>query len=100
MTCRAEASHLSRLYETYKEKGLMVLGINATNDPKSMVEKIAEDLKLKLPILLNGSDVAVTRYAVRQFPSNFMLAADGRVLEYWSGYNARGLEEKIQKLFK
>ena len=100
MICRAEAPHLSRLYEAHQKDDLQVLGINATNDPEHMVQKIAKDLQLKLPILLKGSDTAVVGYAIREFPANFWLDRDGRIVEFWTGYSARKLDEKIKKLLK
>ncbi len=101
MICRAESPHLSRLHQRYQSKGFTVLGINATNDPRDMVERFQRDLKLEQPILLRGSDVAMKGYAIKRFPALFWIDREGRILEHSTGFDSPDrLEEKLKRLLR
>lgn len=71
--CRAEAPHLSRLQEKYKDQGLTVLGVNADNNSKENLNRFIQEKKLTHAILLNGSGVAMQTYSARAYPTTYWI---------------------------
>jgi cytochrome c biogenesis protein CcmG/thiol:disulfide interchange protein DsbE len=60
VTCRAETPDLIRLYETHRERGLMLLGVNLREN-EGAVEGFVEDYGISYPVLFDRrGDVAAT----------------------------------------
>ncbi len=76
--CRVEAPILSRVAERYKDRGLVVVGVN-TNDKPGLARAFAADKKLSYPIVFDeGSDVG-ERYGVSSLPTLVLVGKDGTV---------------------
>ena len=99
--CRAEAPHLSRLQEKYKDQGLTVLGVNADNNSKENLNRFIQEKKLTHAILLNGSGVAMQAYSARAYPTTYWIDRSGKLVAREYGYHGpEKLERTAQKLLK
>jgi thiol-disulfide isomerase/thioredoxin len=85
--CRAEAPYLTRLQETYGDRGFTVLAVNAYDEPRDLVQSFVERGQLKHPILLGGGQVARDLYQVRSLPTTVWLDASGKVVARESGFS-------------
>ena len=96
--CRAQFPAMQKLYAELGEKGLGVVAVNR-GDPEPLVERFARDAKATFPVVMGGGEgsYAVGRaYGVGAYPTNLLLAPDGKVLFRAVGYS----EEVIRKFLK
>lgn len=80
--CRAEMPAIQKVYEEYKEQGLVVLAINSTvqDDPFAIAPFVAE-YSLTFPILLDETGEVSRAYQLRSLPSSYFIRRDGIINE-------------------
>jgi cytochrome c biogenesis protein CcmG, thiol:disulfide interchange protein DsbE len=80
--CRQEMSTIEGYYRQYRDKGLVVLGVNATSqdDPLNIAPFIQE-YNLTFPTLLDEVGDVSRKYQVRSLPSSFFINRDGTIAE-------------------
>jgi peroxiredoxin len=88
----AEVAWLDEAYNTYRKRGLRILGINVdalqTDGPKletlmPNVRRFLLDHNVRWPNLLNGSEARdyARAYGVAEIPSNVLIGRDGNVID-------------------
>jgi cytochrome c biogenesis protein CcmG, thiol:disulfide interchange protein DsbE len=80
--CRQEMPTIEDYYRQYRDKGLVVLGVNATSqdDPLNIAPFI-EDYNLTFPTPLDETGDVTRKYEVRSLPSSFFINRDGTIAE-------------------
>lgn len=89
--CREEIPNLAEIHRTYKDKGLIVVGI-ATWDRKERILKAIKELNMTWPQLLDSRQEAMKLYGVDGIPHIILFAPDGTIV----ARNLRGAEMKLQ----
>ena len=80
--CRAEMPAIEKVYNEYKDEGLVVLAINMTyQDDASAVMPFIQEHGLTFPILLDESAVVGRAYQLRSLPSSFFITRAGIINE-------------------
>ena len=80
--CRAEMPAIEKIYNEYKDDGLVVLAVNMTyQDTKSNIAPFLEEYGLTFPILLDETGYVGTAYQLRSLPSSFFIGRDGIIQE-------------------
>lgn len=80
--CQAEMPALQRVYQDYRERGLTVLAVNATDqDRREAVAPFAQQNGLTFPILLDESGEVSRLYLLRSLPTTFFIDAEGVIRE-------------------
>ena len=98
--CRAEAPHLTEIQKKYGDK-VVVLGVNADNDPKEGIEGFVKRNNLTHRILMRGNGLAMTTYSVRGFPTTYWVDRRGRLVSREYGYiSLENLEKQLEDLLK
>jgi cytochrome c biogenesis protein CcmG/thiol:disulfide interchange protein DsbE len=82
--CRREAPILSRVADRFRDRGLVVLGIN-TGDRPGLAAPFAAQNQLSYPILFDATHDAADRYDVDTLPTLVMIGKDGAVRAVHSG---------------
>ncbi len=83
--CTKAAPFMKKIHETYKEKGLIVLGISV--DPnKETANKYAREQKLNFPIAYAGGEISA-QYKTRGVPYIFVLNNKHEIMDFWAGYD-------------
>ena len=81
--------HLQELYLKYKDKDMMILGFNCSDDKQIALEFIREN-SATFPNILDSSDVAVRvsfdGYKMSGVPLNYIIDREGKVVDAWYGY--------------
>ena len=94
--------HLQKRYEEFKDKGVVVLGFNSSDD-KQIALDFMRDNGATFPNVLDTSFKAVklmlVDYRSSGVPLNYIIGRDGRVVEAWYGYE-EGHEQAIAALKK
>ena len=81
--------HLQELYTQCKDKGLVVLGLNAADDKKIALEFLAAN-GATFPTILDSSEAAekvqFLDYRGSGVPLNYVIGRDGKIVDAWYGY--------------
>lgn len=95
--CREEIPNLAEIYNTYKDKGLVILGI-ATWDKKDRIIKAIGDLNMTWPQLLDTRQKVMELYGVNGIPHIILFAPDGTIV----ARNLRGdeMKQKVAEIMK
>jgi peroxiredoxin len=80
--CRADNVHLKKLYDSYRDRGFVIIGISLDDKKEKWVKAIMED---KLPWIhtseLNAFENKLARlYGVQPIPDNFLLDPQGKII--------------------
>jgi thiol-disulfide isomerase/thioredoxin/outer membrane lipoprotein-sorting protein len=81
--CRRELPTIIELEQEYKDRGLVVLGVN--DEGKGPARKYAREAGLSFPTLDDTSRKAHRGYRVRSIPTTFLIDADGKIVRFFSG---------------
>ncbi|MBO6170292.1 MAG: TlpA family protein disulfide reductase [Bacteroidales bacterium] len=95
--CRKETPNVVAVYEKYKDKGLVVLGV-PVNDKLDDTKKAIGELGITYPQLLDPSMQLARQYGVRAIPHLVLLGPDGRLVA--EGLRGSAIEEAVAKVLK
>lgn len=94
---------LQKLYETYEDKGLVVLGFNSSDNHEKGVEFL-DDNGVTFPSILDPSSEAnrcIMQYetlGMSAVPMSYLIDRSGKVMEAWYGYRTGYAEKKLKEL--
>ncbi len=89
--CVEALPHIQKLHEAFKEKGLVVLGINA--EPAEVARKFVQEKGYTFTTLTDEGKAVWGLYGVQGIPTTLVIDKDGIVQSYTVGYRA---EEDIR----
>lgn len=78
--CIREMPAIQRQYELWKDKGLVVLGVNL-DESKVTVQSFVKQTGVTFPILFDQGLRMRDRYAVRYYPTTFFIDANGKIVK-------------------
>jgi len=92
--CRQSFPWLNSIAQKYRDKGLIVVGVNVDrerNDAERFLNEVAADF----PIIYDPAGSLAAHYQVTGMPSSFVLAPDGHVIAKHVGFknSARAARE-------
>jgi cytochrome c biogenesis protein CcmG/thiol:disulfide interchange protein DsbE len=95
--CKTEAPLLQSAWERYRDRGLVVLGVDA-QDFKTDGRRFAERYGLTYPIAHDQDGVTLGRYGYSAFPETWFVDRQGRLVgEHIQGeFSEEQLEENIR----
>jgi len=80
--CRAEMPAIEKVYNEYKDDGLVVLAVNMTyQDKESDIAPFVNEYGLTFPILLDKTSDMAHAYQLRSLPSSYFIGRDGIIHE-------------------
>ena len=81
--------HLQKLYEKYKEKDMVILGINCADDRKIALDFL-RDNSATFPNILDTSFSTIKLiyddYKKNGDPLNYIIDREGKIVDAWYGY--------------
>ena len=95
--CRAEIPNLIKVYEQYKEKGLVVLGVAVNDKPEDTLKAIEKD-KITYPQILNSQNIAAETYDFNSIPTIYLFGPDGRVVAH--DLRGKDINNKLAEIFQ
>ena len=99
--CRAEMPSMETLYQTYRDRGLVILAVSGDRAGRSVVESFVQDRGVTFPILMDPNGEVIAQYGVRGLPTSYLLDRRGRGFSAdigardWSGKVARQVVERL-----
>jgi len=98
--CRQEIPLLVSLYEEFKDRGVVVLGVGLDDGGAEALKPFAEENHMSYPVLV-GDKALGTAYKVTSIPSTYVIGRDGTIASKHVGFSpavATALREDITKL--
>lgn len=98
--CRESMPVLERLSKTYKNKGLVVLGVNIDNDAAT-ASKFLKDVPVSFTVVNDAAKTVAKAYAPPTMPSSYIVDKLGRIHAVHAGFKAsdgKKLEAEVQQL--
>lgn len=76
--CREEMPAIQKVYEEYKDQGLVVLAVNTTNqDTEAAAAAFVDEFGLTFPVPLDRTGAVSNRYQLRGLPSTYFVDREG-----------------------
>ncbi len=100
--CRASLPFFNELYKTYKDSGLVVIGISVDISERA-VKRFVNNKKLEYLILLDKDNLVSDLYNVFSIPTTIIIDKNGNVVMRRTGFSeshARLFEKKVKELLK
>jgi cytochrome c-type biogenesis protein len=98
--CRKEIPDFIKLYNRYKDRGLMVIGINLDKPDLEELKRFSKGMGINYPIVKNDA-LTSSRYGVRYIPATFIIDKRMNIVKDFVGYNpASVFESEIKELLK
>lgn len=94
--CASLMPQLEKLHQKYKDKGVVVLGVNLLEEENVDPVKMMREKGMTYKILLKG-DTTASEYGVKSVPAIYVIGADGRVIYLQAGVDHSGLADAIEK---
>jgi thiol-disulfide isomerase/thioredoxin len=95
--CRAEIPNLIKVYEQYKEKNFVVLGVAVNDKPEDTLKAIEKD-KITYPQIINSKGIAPSIYGFNGIPYIVLFAPDGTILS--CDLRGNDINKKLADIFK
>jgi peroxiredoxin len=92
--CQAEVPDIEAAYQKFQPNGLVVLGINITED-NAAVKTYAQRVGLTYPMAADPDSTIADEYAVSAIPAHYFIDASGVVRDIRIGTLAPGVMEEI-----
>jgi peroxiredoxin len=84
--CKEELPELDKIQQEYKDKGLVIITIDAIEQDKvEAVQNLVGQLNLGLPVLLDEDNTVYQQYKVLFFPTSFLVGSDGMIQQVMLG---------------
>jgi len=94
--CRASVPGIERLYERYKDKGVMVLAVSMDDGGWDTVQAFVKENGIKYMVLKGNDDVA-EKYQVRSIPMLVVIDKEGKIVKRYLGF---GSDEDVERDIK
>ncbi|MCX8062743.1 MAG: TlpA family protein disulfide reductase [Anaerolineales bacterium] len=82
--CRAEMPVLETYYQTHRQKGFVILAIEA-GDPPEEVNAFVQRYGLSFPVLLDPEGRALVAFRNQALPNTYVIDRQGRIRLAWTG---------------
>jgi len=97
--CRKELPSLAKLQESYRSKGLVVVGVSMDEGGRTMVGKFLEKQGVTYPVIIGDSSVAKGFGGVIGVPASFLVDRKGEMIRRFDGYaSEEELRVELEKL--
>lgn len=102
--CRESLPVLEKLSKSYRDKGLVIIGVNIDKTPELAREfLIKHKLSLSFPLVNDKKHEVASRYAPPTMPSSYVIDREGRLLSVHAGFRASDaaeLENELKTLLR
>ncbi|MDR7314029.1 MULTISPECIES: thiol-disulfide oxidoreductase ResA [Brevibacillus] len=96
--CKKELPALQQQYDQFKDKGLVVVGVNI-GESTVAVEPFVKQFGVNFPILLDSQSQITKLYRIGPIPTTFFISPDGDVEEIFIGQlNEAMIAQKVSKI--
>jgi cytochrome c biogenesis protein CcmG/thiol:disulfide interchange protein DsbE len=92
--CQAEAPIVNALSQRFKDKGLVVIGVN-TSDAEGLAARYAAKKNLSFPIVYDADNTIANKYRVDNLPTLIVISKDGKMVAVRHGVTSDADLERL-----
>src|SRR5439155_14105578 len=96
--CREEIPHLNKLYENYRGKGLVIVGISMDTEGPEVVKEFAKKFRMEYPVVMGDENVQQDFGGIVGLPTTFIIDRKGNIVKKYTGYQPGFLEDMEQTI--
>lgn len=90
--CRRSFPWLNRMHETYRDDGLVIIGVNLDME-RSEAERFLEEFPPKFRIHFDESKELAQQFDVVGMPSSYVIGRDGEIVNRHFGFKVKKQDE-------
>ncbi|HCU23854.1 MAG TPA: hypothetical protein DF383_02460 [Deltaproteobacteria bacterium] len=83
--CQHEMPSLEALYERYREKNFVVLGVSLDEEGWVAIDAFLKQVPVQFPILLDSVQKTSELYQVYRIPETYLIDAQGKIVDKFVG---------------
>jgi len=98
--CQHEMPSLEALYQRYRDKGFVVLGLSLDEEGWGAIDGFLRQVPVQFPILLDQAQKVSEAYQVYRIPETYLIDADGKIVDKFVGpqdYNQDLFYKKVER---
>jgi cytochrome c biogenesis protein CcmG/thiol:disulfide interchange protein DsbE len=95
--CKAEIPHFIELYDTYRERGLEIIGISLDWNVERVVPPFAEENGINYMLLAGNEKVTELYGGIMSIPTTFVIDRNGNIRKRYIGYRDKEVFERDVK---
>ena len=95
--CKMELPHFQALYDKYKDKGLVVIGISMDRISPAQIGSFVKANGMTYPVLVATQDVIDSYGGIKDIPTTFVISRKGRIIKKFVGYQSKEVFEGLVK---
>ncbi|MEW6456421.1 MAG: TlpA disulfide reductase family protein [Acidobacteriota bacterium] len=97
--CRVEIPAFIQLYNTYKDRGLEIIGVSLDKGGWDDVKPFIKEYKINYHIVLDDGETANSYGGIIGIPTTFIIDKNGSIIKKYVGYPGKEVfEAEIRKL--
>ncbi|MBI5207459.1 MAG: TlpA family protein disulfide reductase [Candidatus Firestonebacteria bacterium] len=97
--CRNEIPGFIELYNSYKDKNFVIIGVSLDNDGKAVLESFIKEHGINYPVLLGNNEVTRLYGGIRGIPTTFIINKNRDIVQSFIGFRDKAIfENEIKKL--
>jgi peroxiredoxin len=94
--CAASFPELEKIYQKYKARGLVVIGVSVDEDPAKMAAFL-EKHKVSFSTVRDAQHKLVATYNLGTMPASAVIGRDGRIAAIHHGFKGKSTVEEVEK---
>ena len=99
--CRKGIPDFVKLYDKYKDKGLVIIGINLDRGDINEVKRFCQDMNINYPVVRGNYLVAEDYGGIRYIPTTFLIDEEMNIVKKFIGYTSyETFESQILRLLR
>ncbi|MCL4378747.1 MAG: TlpA family protein disulfide reductase [Actinobacteria bacterium] len=95
--CRFELPDLAKVYDKFKSKGLVIIGVTVSSTT-SVAKKMIKEDKIKYPVVMDDGSVANLYGGINAVPTTFLIDKNGNIVNRQVGmfFDKRAIESFVK----
>ncbi|HEX5034894.1 MAG TPA: TlpA disulfide reductase family protein [bacterium] len=98
--CQQEMPSLEALYQRYKDRGFVILGVSLDEEGWPVVEDFLQRVPVSFPLLLDSAQAVSDAYQIYRIPETYLIDAEGKIVDKFVGpqdYNQEIFYRKVER---
>jgi len=98
--CQEEMPSLEALYQRYKDKGFVVVGVSLDEEGWPAIEAFTKRIPVSFPVLLDAQQATSDLYQVYRIPETYLIDPSGKIVDKFVGpqnYDKEIFYKKVER---